>query len=36
MLQICQKFHLNSKMYCKPPVTVLMLIMECQLYFSRV
>ena len=26
MLQICQKFHLNSKMYCKQPVTVLMSI----------
>ena len=36
ILQICQNFHLEGKMCCEPSVTVLMVIMECQLYFSRV
>ena len=33
ILQICQKFHLNSKMYCKPSVTVLMLIKGISVIF---
>ena len=36
ILQICQKFHLEGKMCFESSVTVLMMIMECQLYFSRV